>query len=676
MTTFAHAPSVARTRTTSLTSAVIRFAGDSGDGMQLVGMQFTDTSALSGNDVSTFPDYPSEIRAPAGTLAGVSGFQIHFSSHDIFTPGDELDALVAMNPAALKANLKLVKSGGILLVNADAFSAPELKKAGYDRSPLEDGLLCGYRLIRTPIDTLNQEALKDSGLTPKQIDQCKNFFALGLVYWLYDRPLEPTLPYIQRKFGKKHPVMAAADARTLRAGYAFGETAELFAEQYQVPKADLPPGIYRKISGNEALVLGLFTAAHLAYKQLVYPSYPITPATDVLHGLAELKHHGVLTFQAEDEICAMGAAIGAAYGGALAVTGTSGPGLALKSEAINLAVMTELPVVIIDVQRGGPSTGLPTKTEQSDLQQALFGRNGESPVPVIAASSPSDCYLAAIEACRIAVRYMTPVLLLSDGYVGNSAEPWKIPDVDRMPPIPANHPTEPLSAPCQPYTRNADGARPWAIPGTPGYEHRIGGLEKQDLTGTVSYDGPNHERMVQLRAAKIAGIKPAGVPYLWSGERRGDVLIIGWGGTYGAIRVALSELAREGLHVSACHLRYLNPLPEDLAERLSGFSHVIVAELNLGQLAAVLRAKYLLNVKTISKVRGQPFTVQELVRGVRQLVAKPAAEKPAPEKPAPAAAPHHHNGTHDAEHHHNGIQDADQLPRPHNCHCDADDEDE
>ena len=618
-----------------LPSVVIRFAGDSGDGMQLAGMQFSDTSAHLGNDISTFPDYPSEIRAPAGTIAGVSGYQIQFSSSDIFTPGDDVDALVAMNPAALKSNIKSVKLGGMVIVNENAFVPAELKKAGYDANPLDDNSLQPYRVIRVPIDTLNALAVRTVGLFPRQVDMCKNFFGLGLVYWLYDRPLTSTLVYIQRKFGIKNPQMAQADELALKAGYNYGETAELFAEQYHVPKANLPKGTYRKITGNEALVLGLVTAAHLAGKQLVYPSYPITPATEVLHDLTALKHFRVVTFQAEDEICAMGAAIGAAYGGALAVTGTSGPGLALKTEAINLAVMTELPVVIIDVQRGGPSTGLPTKTEQSDLFQAMFGRNGESPVPIIAAASPTDCFDAAIEACRIAIQYMTPVLLLSDGYVGNSAEPWKTPCIAMMPRIDVHHPTEPLTGPFKPYERNEALVRPWAIPGTAGYEHRIGGLEKQDVIGAVSYEPANHETMVQLRAAKVAGIKPAGPSYFWTGDNTGDVLLIGWGGTYGALKVATMKLQKEGLRVSACQLRYLNPLPEDLAERMSHFAKIIVAELNLGQLALLLRAKYLVDAQILSKVQGQPFTVSELVRRVKQMLASDAAAR----RPAAAETP-------------------------------------
>jgi len=601
----------------NLASVTIRFAGDSGDGMQLAGTQFADAAALAGNDVSTLPDYPAEIRAPAGTIAGVSGFQIQFSSEDIFTPGDDVDTLVAMNPAALKTNLKFVKKGGIIIANADSFDATELKKAGYEKNPLEDGSLGGYRLIRVPINTLNAEAVKESGLSSKQVDRCKNFFALGVVCWLYDRPLEPPLDYIQAKFARKLPAVALANSMTLKAGYNYGETTEIFNEQYSVGRAKLPRGTYRKITGNEAVALGMVTAARLADKHLFYASYPITPASDILHTLAELKNHRVVTFQAEDEICAMGAAVGAAYGGAFASTGTSGPGMALKTEAIGLAVMTELPVVIVNVQRGGPSTGLPTKTEQADLFQAVLGRNGECPVAVIAATSPADCYDAAIEAFRIAVRYMTPVILLTDGYVGNSAEPWLIPDVSKMEKISVEHPTQPNDPKgFMPYKRNAEGARPWAIPGTPGLEHRVGGLEKADVTGAVSHDPNNHQKMVELRAAKVAGIKPAGKPWVMTGPESGDVLLVGWGGTYGAIKAATLELQKRGRKVSACQLRYLNPMPAGLEKLLKSFEQVIVPELNLGQLRFVLQANYLMRLKGINKIKGQPFTVQEIIAGV------------------------------------------------------------
>ncbi len=603
--------------TRRLPDVTVRFAGDSGDGMQLAGTQFTDTSALLGNDISTFPDFPAEIRAPAGTLAGVSGYQIHFSSTEIYTPGDEVDALVAMNPAALKTNLGSVKDGGIIIVNEDAFRPTDLKKAGYESNPLEDGSLANYRLIKIPISKLNAEATKDSGLTVKEQDRCKNMFALGVVYWLYSRPLDATLEHIEKKFGARKPAVAAANAATLKAGYAYGETLELFHEQYEVPKAKLHPGTYRKITGNESLALGIAAASHLAGKQVLYASYPITPASDILHQLSGLKHFGIVTFQAEDEIAAIGAAIGASFGGALGITGTSGPGIALKSEAMGLAVMTELPVVIVDVQRGGPSTGLPTKTEQADLMQVMFGRNGECPVPVIAAASPADCFNAAIEAFAVAVRYMTPVVLLSDGYIANGAEPWLIPDVASLPKISVEHPTTlPEGEIFRPYQRNDHGSRPWAIPGTPGFEHRIGGLEKEDVTGNVSYDPANHERMVQLRAAKVANITPAGEAYLWTGEQQGEVLLVGWGGTFGAIKAATLELQKEGIQVSHCHLRYLNPLP-DLTEIFKQFKQVIVPELNLGQLRMLLRDRFLVDAKGINKVRGQPFTVGELVRGVK-----------------------------------------------------------
>ncbi len=611
-----------RRRITTLPSVTVRFCGDSGDGMQLAGTQFTDTSAVLGNDISTLPDFPAEIRAPAGTPAGVSGFQIHFSSNDIFTPGDEVDALVAMNPAALRSNIRSVKESGIVIVNEDAFVPVDLKKAGYEKNPLEDGSLSHYRVIKVPINKLTAAAAKDTGLGSKDIDRCKNMFALGLCYWLYGRPLETTLSFIQAKFAKKTPAVAAANSLALKAGFNFGETAELFNEQYKIPKAKLPPGRYRKITGNEAVAIGMVAAAKLADKELVYCSYPITPASDVLHELSGLKNHGVVTFQAEDEIAAMGAAIGASFGGALGCTGTSGPGLALKAEAIGLGVMTELPVVILNVQRGGPSTGLPTKTEQADLFQAMYGRNGESPVPVIAAASPSDCFAATVEAFAIAVRYMTPVLLLTDGYLANGSEPWKLPDFDKLPKIVTKHPTEPNDPNgYMPYLRNADKARPWAIPGTPGLEHRVGGIEKQDITGSVSYDPANHEHMVRIRAAKVAGIEPAGPDLIWTGPESGKVLLVGWGSTYGAIKAATLELQDQGIEVSACHVRYLNPLPKRLGDLCKKFQHVLVPELNLGQLLLILRGTYLVDAKPLSKVRGQPFTISEIRRGVKMILA-------------------------------------------------------
>jgi 2-oxoglutarate ferredoxin oxidoreductase subunit alpha len=609
-------------RITTLPSVTIRFCGDSGDGMQLAGTQFTDTSALVGNDISTLPDFPAEIRAPAGTLAGVSGFQIHFSSTDIYTPGDEVDALVAMNPAALKTNVKSLKDGGILIVNEDSFEATDLKKAHCLTNPLEDGSLAKYRVIPVKINKMTTEAAKDTGLGAKEVDRCKNMFALGLVYWLYGRPLEPTLHFIESKFGKKLPAVALANKQALKAGYHFGETAELFNEQYVVPKAKLAPGTYRKITGNEAVALGMITASKLANKELVYCSYPITPASDILHELSAHKDFGVITFQAEDEIAAIGAAIGASFGGALGVTGTSGPGVALKSEAIGLAVMTEMPVVIVDVQRGGPSTGLPTKTEQADLLQAMFGRNSECPVPIIAAASPADCFNATIEAFTIATKYMTPVFMLSDGYIANGSEPWAIPDAAKLAKIEIHHAMLKNSEDgFMPYKRDENLVRPWALPGTPGLEHRIGGLEKQDVTGNVSYDPGNHEHMVKTRAAKIAGIKPAGPDILWTGPESGELLILGWGSTFGAIKAATLDLQKEGVSVSACHIRYLNPLPPRLGDIFKKFDHVLIPEMNLGQLRMIIRAQYLIDAQGLNKVRGQPFTIGEIVRAVKALLA-------------------------------------------------------
>jgi 2-oxoglutarate ferredoxin oxidoreductase subunit alpha len=614
-------PASSGKRLRTLPSVTIRFCGDSGDGMQLAGTQFTDTSALVGNDVQTLPDFPAEIRAPAGTLFGVSGFQIHFSSNDIFTPGDVVDALIAMNPAALKTNIKSVKDGGVVIVNEDAFGPADLKKAQYTTSPLGDGSLASYRVIPVKINKLTSESAKDTGLTAKEIDRCKNMFALGLVYWLYSRPLEPTINFIDSKFARKLPAVAEANKKALKAGYAYGETAELFNEQYTVPKAKLAPGKYRKITGNEATAIGMVAAAKLANKDLVYCSYPITPASDVLHNLSNMKNFGVVTFQAEDEIAAMGAAIGASFGGALGVTGTSGPGVALKQEAIGLAVMTELPVVILNVQRGGPSTGLPTKTEQADLFQAILGRNGECPVPVIAASSPADCFAAAVEAFRIAVKYMTPVFLLTDGYIANGSEPWMIPNFENLEKIICYHPTlKNDEKGFMPYKRDAELVRPWAVPGTPGLEHRVGGIEKQDVTGNVSYDPANHEHMIQTRARKVAGIKPAGEAYIFTGAEKGDLLLVSWGSTYGAVKAATMVLREEGEKVSHLHLRYLNPMP-DLGKILKSFRQVLVPEMNLGQLLMFIRAKYLVDAKGLNKVRGQPFTISEVANAVRQALA-------------------------------------------------------
>jgi 2-oxoglutarate ferredoxin oxidoreductase subunit alpha len=607
-----------------LDSATIRFAGDSGDGMQLAGTQFTNASAILGNDIATFPDFPAEIRAPAGTLAGVSGFQVHFSSHDIHTPGDDLNALVAMNPAALKTNLKDLEDGGILLVNSDAFTNNDLHKAGYKTNPLEDGSLKKYRVYKIPINTLNREAVSEVKLSPREADRCKNFFALGLVYWLYERPLEPTLKWIRDKFAK-NPAVLEANTRTLKAGYNFGETTEALPVHYTVAPAAIKPGRYRKITGNEALALGLVSAATLMNKSIVYATYPITPASDILHNLSDMKRYGVRTIQAEDEIAAVGMAIGAAFGGALGVTATSGPGICLKSEAIGLAVMTEMPLVIIDVQRGGPSTGLPTKTEQADLLQAMFGRNGECPAAILAPCSPSDCFQMIFEAVRLAVGYMTPVFLLSDGYLANGAEPWLIPKFEDLPKIVVRHPTAPNSngngeAKFLPYKRDERLVRQWAIPGTPGLEHRIGGLEKEDVTGNVSYDPANHEHMVRTRAQKIANIAND-IPLLEvNGPTEGDLLVIGWGGTYGAIVSAVQRAQRKGSKVAQAHLRYLNPTPRNLGEVLKRYKKVLVPELNAGQLRMLLRAEYLVDAIGLNKIQGRPFLVSEIEAKIEELM--------------------------------------------------------
>lgn len=588
----------------------IRFAGDSGDGMQLTGTQFTSTSAVFGNDISTLPDFPAEIRAPAGSLPGVSGFQLNFSSRDIRTPGDEPNVLVAMNPAALKVNIADLEAGGILVVNSDAFNENNLKKAGYDHNPLEDGSLSGYRLFSLPITGLNANALAECKITKKEIDRCKNFFALGLMYWLYDRPMKVTLDWISDKF--KNPEVAKGNILALKAGYNFGETTEMFNEHYHVSRAQLPPGTYRNITGNEATAVGCVTAAHQAGRPLFYASYPITPASDILHELSKLQNFGVKTMQCEDEIAAVGAAIGASFAGNLGLTGTSGPGLCLKSEAIGLAVMTELPLVVIDVQRGGPSTGLPTKTEQADLLQALYGRNSESPVAIVAPATPGDCFWMALEAFRIAIQYMTPVLYLSDGYLANGSEPWKIPKVEDLPKIHCELRTD--AEGFLPYLRDEKTlARPWAVPGTPGLEHRIGGLEKQDITGNVSYDPLNHQHMVHLRAEKIARIADTIPDVQIFGESEGQVLVVGWGGTYGAITAAVEEMHNRKCSVSSIHLRYLNPFPKNLGDVLSRFEKVIVAELNLGQLAMLIRSKFLVPAISYTKVMGKPFKISELI---------------------------------------------------------------
>jgi 2-oxoglutarate ferredoxin oxidoreductase subunit alpha len=600
-----------------LDRVTIKFAGDSGDGMQLAGTQFTNTSAIAGNDIATFPDIPAEIRAPQGSLPGVSGFQISFSSHHIYTPGDAPDVLVAMNPAALKTNLADLPRGGILVVNEDEFNETNLKKAAYASNPLEDGSLSAYRVFKVPVTTLTARALKDSGLTGVQIDRCKNMFTLGLMFWMYSRPLETTLRWIDEKFGKNPPV-AEANKTALKSGYYFGETTEMFAAHYHVPKAKMKPGLYRNITGNEATALGWLTASKLAGRPLFYGSYPITPASDVLHELARFKRFGVKTFQAEDEIAAIGAAIGASFGGSLGLTGTSGPGLALKSEAIGLAVMVELPLVIMNVQRGGPSTGLPTKTEQSDLLQAMFGRNGESPVGIVAPATASDCFHMAIEAWRFAIKYRTPVIFLSDGYLGNGSEPWLVPDIDSLPRMDPDFASDPATF--QPYARNPQTlARPWAIPGTPGLEHRIGGLEKADITGNVNYEAANHNKMVHLRAEKIERMV-RDVPDLEvMGEESGGLLVLGWGSTYGVITTAVQRARAQGKRVSSAHIRYINPLPANLGDLMKRYDRVLLPEMNLGQMRLLLRAKYLVDVAGLNKVSGRPFTIAEIETKIAEM---------------------------------------------------------
>jgi 2-oxoglutarate/2-oxoacid ferredoxin oxidoreductase subunit alpha len=596
-------------RIEELEHVAVRFAGDSGDGMQLVGTQFTNASAVFGNEVSTFPDFPSEIRAPAGTVAGVSGFQVHFGAEDVRTPGDVVDTLLAMNPAALKVNRKDLREGGLLIVNSDEFTEQNLKRAKYEQNPLADDSLRNYRVYPVPITQLTLEAVKESGLGPRESLRCKNFLALGIVCWIFDRDLTPTLNWINKKFGKI-PAVAQANTLALRAGYHYGETAEFFPVQYRVRRAKLRPGRYRNMTGNQATAMGLVAAAKLAQKPLFYGSYPITPASEILHDLAAHKHFDVRTFQAEDEIAAMCATIGAAFSGAVAATGTSGPGVALKQEAIGLAVMTELPCVIVNVQRGGPSTGLPTKTEQADLFQALFGRNGECPLPVLSAGSASDCFWKVIEAVRIAVKYMTPVMLLTDGFIANGAEPFRIPDVSELPKIPISHPSDPSTY--QPYQRDALGARPWAVPGTKGLEHRVGGLEKADVTGHVSHDPDNHQRMVELRAQKVANVVADVPPAELIGADSGDLLVVSWGGTRGSVQLAVEQAAREGYSVGGVHLDWINPLPANLGALLKQFKQVLVCELNAGQLCWVLRARYLVDARPFGKTKGKPFMISEI----------------------------------------------------------------
>ncbi len=601
-----------------LERVTVRFAGDSGDGMQVTGSQFTRTAAVFGNDIATLPDFPAEIRAPAGSLAGVSGFQISFSSTEIHTPGDSPDVLVAMNPAALRANAGDVPAGGAIVVNEDAFTAQNLAKAGYAGNPLEDGSLADFNVFEIPVSTLNARALEGLDLTAKQVDLTKNFFALGVMFWLFERSMQPTITWIESKFSAR-PVILEANLRALRAGYAFGETTEIFHNSFRVRPARLAPGTYRNITGNEATALGFVAAAKLARRDLVYASYPITPASDILHQLSTYKHFGVRTFQAEDEIAAMGAAIGAAFGGALGLTASSGPGIALKSEAMGLAVMVELPLVIVDVQRAGPSTGMPTKTEQSDLLQVMFGRNGDAPMPVVAPATPAECFDMAIEASRLALRYMTPVAVLSDAYLANGSEPWRVPEVDHLPDIGVANHTDLRTY--HSYDRDpVTLARPWAVPGTPGLEHRIGGLEKADVMGTVSYDPDNHQRMTELRAQKVSGIA-ADIPELTvMGPERGDLLILGWGSTYGSLRTATERLQRDGHAVGHAHLRYLNPFPRNTGEVLASYRRVLIPEINNGQLRLLIRGRFLVDAVGLNRVRGKPFAVPEVEKAVRLLL--------------------------------------------------------
>ncbi len=595
-------------------SVVIRFAGDSGDGMQLTGTQFTTTSALLGNDFATFPDFPAEIRAPADTMPGVSAYQLHFSSTDVHTAGDAPDVLVAMNAAALRVSLPTLPAGRTIIVNTDGFVDASLSKAGYTVAPLEDGTLDGYNVVPVPLTTLTVKVLEDSPLSVRERRRCKNFYALGIMYWLYSRPLRTTEEWIRSRFEAK-PDIVDANLTALHAGFAYAQASELFQVRYEVPPTPHEPGLYRNISGNRALALGLYSASSRAGLQLFFGSYPITPASDILSELARLKPQGVVTFQAEDEIAAVCSAIGASFGGSIGVTATSGPGLALKGEAIGLAVTTELPLVIVNVQRGGPSTGLPTKTEQSDLLQAMWGRNGECPMAVIAASTPGDCFAIAMEAVRIALEYMTPVLLLSDGYIANGAEPWLVPSASDLPDISVQFRTDPEGF--QPFLRDSETlARPWVRPGTPGLEHRIGGLEHQDGSGNVSYDPENHEKMTALREEKIARIARDIPPVAPFGDDSGELLLVGWGGTYGALHAATLAARAKGLSVSHVHLRHINPFPSNLEEVLRSFDRVLVAELNRGQLDVLLRARFLVDTLKLNKVRGQPFSVGEILAAV------------------------------------------------------------
>jgi 2-oxoglutarate ferredoxin oxidoreductase subunit alpha len=612
--------------TKHLDRVVIRFVGDSGDGMQLTGTEFAKAAAEAGNDISTFPDFPAEIRAPAGSLFGVSGFQLHFSSSEIYTPGDAPDVLVAMNPAGLKTNIKDLVDAGTLIVNTGAFVEANLKKASYTSNPLDDGSLAKYKVHAVDISALTNSALDGSELSTKEKGRAKNFFALGLVFWMYGREPEGEIRRIHQQFAKK-PGFGEANVKVFKAGYHYGETAEVFQTVYKVPPAKFAPGMYRNITGNEALALGLVVGAELAGKRLFYSGYPITPASTILHTLAKYKNFGTLTFQAEDEIAAITAALGAAYGGAVAVTASSGPGIALKGEAIGLGVMTELPLVIVNVQRGGPSTGLPTKTEQSDLYQAVFGRNGEAPIPVIAAKSPGDTFYCAIEALKVATRYMVPVMLLSDGYIANGSEPWPLPNLATLPRFDVKHRTDPKDYFV--YQRDAKTlAREWVIPGTPGLEHRIGGIEKDALTGDISYAPENHEKQTKVRADKIARVAQECGELDLCGADAGDVLVIGWGGTYGALRQAVQSLQEQGKRVSHVHVRWLSPLEPGLGKLLKGFKQVLVAELNMGQLRTLIRAQYLVDAVGLNKVQGQPFKVREVSAAIEALLAPTPAQRP------------------------------------------------
>ncbi len=607
-----------------LQDVVIKFAGDSGDGMQLTGSQFTNNTALMGIDLATFPDFPAEIRAPLGTIPGVSGFQLRFSSDRVFTPGDVCDVLVAMNAASLKANLKVIKPGGIIIVNIEGFDSKNLRLADYPEgvNPLEDHSLDSYQLIKMDVTKMTREALKDIAMGTKEKDRAKNMFVLGFLYWMYNRDMDNTIQFFKDKFGKK-PEIFESNVKALQAGYNYGDTTETFSTRFTVQKAKMEPGTYRSIMGNQSLAYGLIAASQKSKLQLFLGSYPITPASDILHELSKYKTFGIKTFQAEDEIAAIATSIGASYGGALGITTTSGPGMALKTEAMGLAVMLEVPLVIVNVQRGGPSTGLPTKTEQSDLLQAYYGRNGECPMPIISASTPSDCFMAAFEACRISLQHMTPVILLTDGYIANGAEPWKFPKSSDLPAIEVKF-KEALAEgeeKYQPYKRDDKLVRPWAVPGTPGLEHRVGGLEKQDVTGNISYDSDNHQHMVKTREAKVERIADF-IPeqQLDSGAEKGKVLVLGWGSTYGAIKSAVKDLQNEGLAVSHAHLRYIRPFPKNLGTMLKNFDQVLIPEINNGQLIRIIRDLYFVDAKGYNKIKGVPITKGEIIDEVKKLI--------------------------------------------------------